>query len=249
MKVTQSQFQAGLLDATVPAPDGLSNPDGAQATKRYDVYRNNVTVSLADALEAAFPVIRKLVGDDFFRAMAGIYLRENPPRDPLMMFYGDTMPFFLERFAPAQSLKYLPDVARLELAMRVSYHAADADPISGDKLSALSPDRLMATRFTLAPAVQIRTSPHPIHAIYLANTRTDAPKPVWHPEAVLVTRPRFDPIPHLISAETATFVTSLRAGDALGVAMTKAGDTLDLGAALGLLMSQNAITELKGPTP
>jgi hypothetical protein len=79
MTVRQTTFRQGLLDPTMPAPEGLINPDGAQATKRYDVYRNNVAVSLSDALESAFPVIRKLVGDQFFRAMAGVYLRKHPP--------------------------------------------------------------------------------------------------------------------------------------------------------------------------
>ena len=45
-----------------------------------------------------------LVGDKFFRAMAGFYLRKLPPTSPLMMFYGDMMPKFLRRFEPAKSL-------------------------------------------------------------------------------------------------------------------------------------------------
>ena len=65
MTVSQTAFRHGLLDPALPAPDGLVNPDGAPATKRFDVYRNNVAVSLSDALESAFPVIRKLVGDNF----------------------------------------------------------------------------------------------------------------------------------------------------------------------------------------
>ena len=100
MIVTQTAFRKGLLDPGLPAPEGLQNPDGAQATKRFDVYRNNVAVSLSDALEAAFPVVRKLVGDEFFRAMAGVYLRKFPPSSPLMMFYGEHLPQFLKRFEP-----------------------------------------------------------------------------------------------------------------------------------------------------
>ncbi len=248
MKVTQSQFQAGLLDPDTPAPKGLVNPDGAQASKRYDVYRNNVAVSLADALESAFPVIRKLVGAEFFRAMAGVYLRKHPPQTPLMMFYGDRMPVFLKRFEPARSLPYLPDIARLELAMRRAYHAADASPISGEDLSAIPPDALMGARFSLAPAVQVLTSDHPIHGIYAANTQPDAPKPVSGPQSVLITRPVYDPVPHLITEQTAVFLNGLRDAQTLGVAMSLAGTGLDLGRVLGLLLSQNAITELKGPS-
>ena len=104
MITTQSDFRAALLDPSCPAPDGVQNPDGVPATKRFDVYRNNVAVSLTDALETAFPVVNKLVGTDFFRAMAGVYLRAHPPSSPVMMFYGDEMPDFLAGFGPAQSV-------------------------------------------------------------------------------------------------------------------------------------------------
>jgi len=244
MKVTQAQFRAGLLDPSLPAPKGLANPDGAPASKRFDVYRNNVAVSLTEALIAAFPVIHKLVGDRFFRAMAGVYLRKHPPSSPLMMYYGDKMPQFLRRFEPAKSLPYLSDMARVELAMRHSYHAADATPIDGQALAALTPEKLMGTKFGVAPATFVLPSDYPTYSIYRANTVEGAPKAEMRPEAVLITRPQFDPQQTLISAASAACITSLMAGNALGVAMTAAGDDLDLGETLGLLLGQNCITAL-----
>ncbi|MFT7145371.1 MAG: hypothetical protein ACJASZ_000237, partial [Yoonia sp.] len=158
MTFAQAAFQAAILDPAAAVPDGVINPDGAPAKKRFDVYRNNVAVSLSDALEAAFPVVRKLVGDDFFRAMAGVYLRKHPPKSPLMMFYGDAMPQFLERFSPAKSIPYLPDIARLELALCHAYHAADATPVDAQALAALTPEALMGAKLRIAPATQTVTS-------------------------------------------------------------------------------------------
>lgn len=244
MIVTQTQFRASLLDASQPAPKGLVNPDGVQASKRFDVYRNNVAVSLSDALEAAFPIIRKLVGDKFFRAMAGVYLRKHPPSSPLMMFYGDKMPQFLRRFEPAKSLPYLSDMARIELAMRHAYHAADATPIDAQTLAALAPERLMSTKFKFAPATYVYASDFPIYGIYRANTVEGAPKAAMQPEAMLISRPQFDPKQTLITAASATCITSLLEGNSLGFAMTAAGDDLDLGATLGLLLGQGCITSL-----
>ena len=244
MTVSQSEFRKGLFDPTMPTPAGLVNPDGSPATKRYDVYRNNVAVSLSDALEAAFPVIRKLVGGKFFRAMAGVYLRKHPPASPLMMFYGDQMPKFLRRFTPAQSLPYLPDLAKLELAMRHAYHATDAVPIDASALGALAPDKLMGARLSLAPAVTVLTSLYPIFSIYRANTVPDAPKAAMVPEALVITRPAFDPIPHLITKASATCITALQNGDPLGAAMTAAGNELDLGETLSLLLGQSAVASI-----
>lgn len=244
MIVSQNTFKRGILDPSLPTPDGLTDGTGAPTSKRFDVYRNNVAVSLTEALIAAFPVIYKLVGDEFFRAMAGVYLRKHLPTSPLMMFYGDKMPVFVTRFGPTQSLSYLPDVARLEIAMRESYHAGDATPIAAEALGALAPERLMASTVTLSPALAVIRSNYPIYSIYRANTVPDAPAPVFAPENVLITRPGFDPQQHQISDAAATLIVALQKGDTLGVAMTHAGPKLDLGAALGLLLRQNAITHL-----
>ena len=102
-------FTHGLLRPEAPVPTGLCNPDGSAASKRFDIYRNNVAVGLTEALRTGFPVLRALVGDEFFTAMAGVYLRAHPPSTPLMMYYGEAMPSFLAGFAPVAHLPYLPD--------------------------------------------------------------------------------------------------------------------------------------------
>ncbi len=244
MIVRQAAFKTAMLDPAAPVPDGIINPDGAPASKRFDVYRNNVAVSLSDALEAAFPVVRKLVGDEFFRAMAGVYLRKHPPKTPLMMFYGEAMPQFLRRFEPAKSIGYLPDIAAIELALRHAYHAADAAPVDANALTTIAADALMGIRLRIAPATQTVTSDFPVHAIYRANTVAGAPKPVMQAEAVLVTRAGFDPELHLINAAAATCISALKDGQSLGQAMATADDTLDIGAVLGLLLAQGAVTEI-----
>lgn len=245
MSVQQADFTEGLFDPSRPAPDGVVNPGGEAATRRYDVYRNNVAVSLSEALETAFPVIRKLLGEQFFKAMAGVYLRLHRPSSPLMMFYGEHMPQFLSRFEPVKKYPYLADVARLELAMRHAYHAADAAPLAADRLGAVAPEELMAVRFTFAPAVHVLRSDYPIYSIYRANTDPAAPKPQMQAEAVLITRLQFDPQQHLIDGPAATCIETLMEGEPLGVAMTRAGNDLDLGAVLGLLLAQGALTDLK----
>ena len=242
--VPQSLFQSAMLDASRAVPDGLTNPNGTQASKRFDVYRNNVAVGLTEALEAAFPVVRKLVGDAFFRAMAGVFLRKHPPKSPLMMFYGQEMPQFLRRFPPAKSVPYLPDIALLELRIRQSYHAADSHPIFSDALARIAPEALMSTRLKIAPSVWIVRSDYPIHTIYRANTESDAPPNHRLPETVLVTRPHFDPKLHKIDAAAAVCIQSLIDGRSLGHALAESGSALDLGAVLSLLLANNAIVAI-----
>lgn len=243
MITTQAQFRMSVLDPASPPPEGLRNPDGGQATKRFDVYRNNVAVSLTDALETAFPIVHKLVGDEFFRAMAGVYLRAHPPKSPVMMFYGDEMPDFLAGFGPAQSVPYLPDVARLELALRQSYHAADAAPVAPDALGQLAPDSLPHVTFTFAPSVQLINSQFPLYEIWHANTHGGEITKTAQP--TLVTRPDFDPQADPLSPAQAAVFTALKNAEPLGSALRHGGVGFDIGPLLGLLLGRNAITFLK----
>lgn len=240
---SQAAFRAAVLDPAMAAPDGVQNPDGVPATKRFDVYRNNVAVSLSDALETAFPVVRKLVGDDFFRAMAGIYLRAHPPTSPLMMYYGDAMPDFLATFPPAQSVPYLADVARLELGLRHSYHAEDSTPIAPDALTQIAPDDLPTVTFTFAPSVLLVPSRYPLHSIWWSNTHGG--EVAKTPQPTLITRPEFDPQVDALTPEQLAVTSALIAGDTLGVALRHGGPGFDIGALLGLFLSRNTIISLK----
>jgi hypothetical protein len=106
--MTDAGFSAALLDPERPVPAGLITPDGKPATRRYAIYRNNVTVGLTEALEAGFPVVRKIVGERFFQAMAVVFVRNHPPASPILAGYGADMPGFLRGFEPVAHLKYLP---------------------------------------------------------------------------------------------------------------------------------------------
>ena len=246
----QADFVDALLNPARKVPNGLINPDGGRAVKRFDVYRNNVAVSLAEALETAFPVIRKLVGDSNFSILSGAYLRKYPPESPLMMYYGTRMPEFLAAFGPVRELGYLPDVARLELALRESYHAADSVPLAPTELQ-VPIDRLMASRVTFAPSVRLVRSTWPIHGIWRFNMVSDAPKPQARGENVLVTRPEFDPKPSTLGPGGGTFASALMAGkcfaDAVDAAAAMAPE-FDLAKVLGAFLEGAALTGLDEDT-
>ena len=77
---TQTAFAAALLDPGLPPVEGLRAWNNSDPARRFAVYRNNVLVSLVDALADTFPVVQELVGAAFFRAMARVFALANPPR-------------------------------------------------------------------------------------------------------------------------------------------------------------------------
>ncbi|WP_050932185.1 DNA-binding domain-containing protein [Aestuariivita boseongensis] len=245
--VSQDMFRAALLDAAQPVPDGLIDGADQPAGRRYNVYRNNVAVSLTEALRTGFPVITRLLGQQNMDGLAGLYLRAHPPTSPLMMFYGESFPDFIATLPQLSHLGYLPDVARLELAMRRSYHAADSSPIDPAALGALEPEALMNTRFGLAPSLQLIRSPWPIHAIWRFNTEDGAPKPTATAQDVAVLRAEFDPTPHALPTGGGAFLDALMQGEPLGKAHEVALQNtpeFDPGPVLALLIQNGAITSL-----
>lgn len=238
----QTAFADALLDPSRPAPAGLENPFGGPAGKRFDVYRNNVAASLITALETGFPTIRKLVGPEFFKAMAAVFLRAHPPQDPRLATYGGQFPGFLGRFEPVRHLPYLPDVARLDLGLRQSYHAADAAPLT---VTALAPSAVMDLRPRLSPATLILTSRFALFDIWHYNATPGAPKPKTTAQDVIITRPGFDPAPHVLPRGGHTLARHLKGKLPLGEALmaTLAIDPdVDAAALLSLFLSTGALT-------
>ncbi len=246
MSVSQTQFRAALLDASAPVPEGLLDSENQPAGRRFSVYRNNVAVSLTEAMQQAFPVITKLLGPQNMDGLSGIFLRQHPPTSPLMMFYGEEFPAFVAGMPQLSHLGYLADMARLELALRHSYHAADSTPAPADAL-AVPPEDVMRARLSFAPSMRVIRSDWPIHAIWRFNSEADSPKPVPQAEDVLVTRPEYDPAPHLLPKGGADWIAHMQAGETIGSAFEKtAADTpdFDLGTTLALLLQGGAITSV-----
>jgi hypothetical protein len=166
----QGVFARALFDAERRAPPSVERASEADAARRFAIYRNNVHASLSAALAARFPVVERLVGADFFRAMALHFVGRHPPRSPVLSTYGAAFPSFIDRFEPAAALPYVGDIARLEWARAVAYHAADDHPFDISTLLSMSPERLHDAILTFHPGTNVILSEYPIVSIWRTNT-------------------------------------------------------------------------------
>ncbi|MBB4302906.1 hypothetical protein GGD81_001944 [Rhodobium orientis] len=241
----EHDLAAALLDPEFPTPAGLGG-----WPERLAIHRNNVVSGLIDHLAAVFPATVRIVGEDFFRAAAGVFVRAEPPSSPLMFAYGSGFPAFLEGFPPAKSVAYLADVARLEWAVYDALHAADAAPLDPNALGRLPPERLDSVRFRFHPAARLIVSDYPVVALFRANRGPDAAGPLKLDaigEGALVTRPRADVAVHAIAPATAAFLAALQDGAPLGAAAAsglEADPAFDLAASLSLILTSGAATAL-----
>ena len=74
-EATISAFAAALGEPSAAAPAMTRGRLGAPDARRFSVYRNNVAVGLIGALEARYPISRRIAGDDAFRALARAFVR------------------------------------------------------------------------------------------------------------------------------------------------------------------------------
>ncbi len=244
----QAEFAAALLARDAGArPDFLSG----EAAERFRVYRNNVFHGLSEALGDAYPVVRRLVGEAFFRAMAGEYLVLHPPRSRTLALFGAEFPRFVGRFPPAASVPYLGDVARLERAHLEARHAEDAPPIDPDAVAALGPAAVTA-RFVAHPAARLVASEYPIAEIWRAN-QPDADGTPAQPlrmgrGGALVTRPRYETHVRALGAAETAFAQVLLRGDDTATAFAAAAlvePGFDLAAAFRALLAAGAFQAIQ----
>jgi hypothetical protein len=248
----QAAFARALLQPDAAIPTNVATWNGSDPAQRFAVYRNNVAVSLIDGLAAKFPVVLQLVGEEFFRAMARVFLGEHPPRSPVMHQFGDALPEFLEGFVPVRELPYLPDVARIEAARVSAYHAADAPAAGPHDFAAIDPERLAETIIKLHPAMRVIPSRHPAYSIWASHYDGEPMETVDldAAEDTLVTRPAHKPIMSRLPEGVAGLLHDLDAGCALGEAMARAAEAtpgFDPAAAFQSLIATGAVAALCSP--
>jgi hypothetical protein len=206
---------------------------------------------LVTVLAARFPVVQRLVGEDFFRTMARAYVTQEPPRAPVLRQLGATFPAFIDGFASAAAISYLGDVARLELARSRAGHAADTAPVSACELAAVAPAELVDMRVMLHPSVSVVASRHPIVSIWEAHRDPDAIVPVqsWTAETALVARPFYSVDAWRLPSGGGAFLTALARGLTIAEAAqaaSAADGMFDLAANLVVLFEARVVVEMHG---
>jgi uncharacterized protein len=242
---TEDHFAASLLDPEAPLPASLSSADGRSVRRRFAVHRNNVAAGLINALTSRYPVVQRLVGEDFFRAMARVYVTSEPPRSPILSLYGETFPAFLETFPPATAIEYLADVARLEFARGCAYHAADRLPLGNEVFTSLDRVGLAKLRFLLHPSLSLVGSRFPIVSIWKAHQGDEiGPIEDWRAEAALVIRPVLEVEVWRLPPGGLSFLSRLADGATLSLALeagSAAAADFDVTANLAVLFGAKAV--------
>ena len=158
------------------------------------VYRNTILKGCIDALQANYPAVARLVGEEWFRAAADVYVRRSPPEVPMLIEYGAGFADFLAGFEPAAELPYLPAVARLDRYWSECHAAADEAPLRAPDVAGLAPEILGGMVLKPHAAARWAWFEVPAYSIWSCNRRDslpggDEPDIDWRGEGALLTRP------------------------------------------------------------
>ncbi len=219
----QQAFGAALLDGSL-AQETLQAVKGAAAAERLGIYRGNLGANWDKALAAAYPVLRQLVGEDFFGGLARAYGKAFAATDPDLNLFGAHFADFLAGFEHVAELPYLPDMARLEWALHRSYYAADAPALTAADLAGLAPEQVEALRLALHPATALVRSDRSVAELWLAHQSpsADYPDDMTKQNFALVTRPAWQPQLSLLDEAAFAALSGCGRGVTLGEALDTA---------------------------
>ena len=227
LATVQQLFGAALADAArSDEAAALFAGDAAHARNRLAIYRGNVVANALRALAATYPIIRKLVGAEFFADLARAYNRQHPSVSGDLNELGEHFADFVGGFPHTRSLPYLPDVARLEWLAHRAHYAADHAPLDVGRLASVREDDYPRLALTLHPAVSILASNYPVFRIwevhqddYRGKIAVDLDSGAGH---VVVYRPHFRASVALLPAGESAFLDAIMRGSLLGDALQRA---------------------------
>ena len=172
-----AQLQANFIHDCLSGP---LNPDNSLMASDIDsqlisaqglmgVYQNSAIANITNALSLSYPVIEKLVGQDFFKTMCREYIFKNWPETGNMDDYGECFSKFLAELEQVKQLNYLEDVARLEWLFHQSSLADDSCDFDWSTLTKIAEADILKLNFLLSPSVKIIHSNVPIDKIWQMN--------------------------------------------------------------------------------
>lgn len=240
-------FAMALLDPDLDIPDGVTDPQGKPAPKRYAVYRNNVVVSLMEALRSAYPAVAEIAGAENFDRIARNYVLADPPSSAMMQTYGKGFAAFLDRFPPLRNSPFLGDVARAERAWLEAYHAVDAPALGPGDVEGLGEAAVMELCLVRHPSAALIASRWPVFDLFgWRDGRPQAGADLQKAQSIAVCRPALEVHVHELTPGLYGFVEALFAGKTLGQA---AGETLavhddfDLSAGLAFVLTSGLFAQ------
>lgn len=239
LRELQRSFAAALRDPAIAC--------AVLPPANLGVYRNNASITFREALERTYPVVRRRVGEDYFRQLAAHYRQRYPSRHGDLHWVGRDFATFLHEYLAGTDYAWLADLALLEWLRTESAVAAELRPVGAEALAEVPPEALEHLKFGLQPSLRLFSSAFPVFSVWESNQVDNAP-PVDQSlgaEAGMTLQRGGLPEVRKLDATAVCFISSLQSGRTLGEAVGTAGlDQQTLTRLLAMLFAEQLVSSL-----
>lgn len=166
--------QQALLDALMAWPPqgaikNLANYAVDTRARGLKAYQSNAHALAQRALEGAYPVLARMLGDESFAALARAFWHAHPPQCGDVARWGQALAEFVDGDPQLTGEPFLGDVARCEWALHRAAFVADsvAEPAT---LSLLATEDPATVALELAAGTAVLQSVWPVVSLWQAHT-------------------------------------------------------------------------------
>jgi hypothetical protein len=152
LALVQGDFQDYLLRGSPAVEAHVIGSARVPVATRLGVYSGAYRARLAEALQANFPALAKLLEDADFATLASRYVDAHDSAFFSIRYYGHELPQFLSQHPDYTDAPLLAELARWEWTMTDAFDAADATPLSHAALARFSPREWPQLRFSWHPS-------------------------------------------------------------------------------------------------
>lgn len=216
LRELQRSFAAALRDPSVAC--------AVLPPANLAIYRNNARSAFLGALELTFPVVRRRVGDDYFRQLAMFYREHAPSRSGDLHWAGRGFAAFLASHLQGGEYAWLADLARIEWSRAQCSVAVALPSLPATALARFGVQDFEHLVFGLQPALELHSSSYPVFSVWLANQMENAPpvdQSLGKEHGMVLTRSDHVEV-RLLNERTFSFLAALHEGLPLGDAMSRA---------------------------
>jgi hypothetical protein len=130
------------------------------------IYRNQFYHARADALKKTYPLLLKLVGEEFFTALANDYSDQYPSHASDLNYFGDQLTLFLEHHPAVREFPYFAEVAQLEWACYQALVAENSEACQPQVFSQFLQQDYAHLYLRLHPACRWLKFTYPVYDIW-----------------------------------------------------------------------------------
>jgi len=140
--------------------------------ERLAIYHDMYLLRMEEALESDYPALKRLLGDDGFRALVAGYVRAHPSRSYSLNFLGAHLPDYVRAAPGLRRRAFVHDLDRLEQAVAEVFDAPEEAALRPEEIAAVPEAAWDRVRLRPIAAFRLLALRHPVND-YLQSVRDE----------------------------------------------------------------------------